>query len=351
MFRSILVLVIFSGLVSGCASVGPGTLKRDHFDYTDAIAETSKEQLLRNIVRLRYLDAPVFLRVSSIINQYSLEGTVSLGGSNTDGIGGDTRTVGGTGRWADRPTITYTPLSGSTFAQNLLTPIPPDALLALVQAGWSGEFLFRIGVRSINTIENESAAPVARKAADPEFRELLELWFRLRKHRILGLRRDSSGADVRFFGYIKEDTVSPELKQDAQRLRTILGLGNEAAEFSISYGLVPDEENEIALLTSSILEIMSELSWHIDVPSSHVETGRTMTSFDDQQIFNTPIFHVRSSENKPTDTYVAVFERGTWFYVDDSDLVSKRTFALLQVLLSLTESSDAARGPVVTIGG
>lgn len=349
MFRSTILLLIVGLFCAGCITVGPGTIKRDHFDYSYAVGQTGKEELLRNIVRLRYLDAPVFLRVNSIINQYSLEGSVSLSALNSDAA--DARTLGGTGKWSDRPTITYTPLSGSVFAQNLLTPIPPDALLALIQAGWSGEFLFRIGVRSINTIENESAAPVARKAADPEFRELLELWFRLRKHRILGLRRDSSGADVRFFGYIKEDTVSPELKQDAQRLRTILGLGNEAAEFSISYGLVPDEENEIALLTSSILEIMSELSWHVDVPSSHIETGRTMTSFDDQQIFNTPIFHVRSSENKPTDTYVAVFERGTWFYVDDSDLVSKRTFALLQVLLSLTESSDAARGPVVTIGG
>lgn len=349
MFRSTILILIVGLFCAGCITVGPGTIKRDHFDYSYAVGQTGKEELLRNIVRLRYLDAPVFLRVNSIINQYSLEGSVSLSALNSDAA--DARTLGGTGKWSDRPTITYTPLSGSVFAQNLLTPIPPDALLALIQAGWSGEFLFRIGVRSINTIENESAAPVARKAADPEFRELLELWFRLRKHRILGLRRDSSGADVRFFGYIKEDTVSPELKQDAQRLRTILGLGNEAAEFSISYGLVPDEENEIALLTSSILEIMSELSWHVDVPSSHIETGRTMTSFDDQQIFNTPIFHVRSSENKPTDTYVAVFERGTWFYVDDSDLVSKRTFALLQVLLSLTESSDAARGPVVTIGG
>lgn len=350
MFRSILVLVIFSGLVSGCASVGPGTLKRDHFDYTDAIAETSKEQLLRNIVRLRYLDAPVFLRVSSIINQYSLEGTVSLGGSNTDGIGGDTRTVGGTGRWADRPTITYTPLSGSTFAQNLLTPIPPDALLALVQAGWSGEFLFRIAVRSVNSIENESAAPALRKAADPEFRELLELWFRLRKHRVLGLRRDDDGAQVRFFGYIDQETATAAMRQDVNRLRELLGLDSAASEFVISYGLIPDEKNEIALLTSSILEIMSELSWHIEVPVSHIESGITLSSAGAETVFDQPIFHVRSSESEPDRAYVRVFERGVWFYVDDADLISKRTFALLQVLLSLTESADAARGPVVTIG-
>jgi hypothetical protein len=349
MSRYIFCPIILFVLLTGCVSVGPGTLKRDHFDYTAAVGETSKEQLLRNIVRLRYLEAPVFLRVSSIINQYSLEGTVSLGGTNTDGLG-DARNVGGTGRWTDRPTITYTPLSGSTFAQNLLTPIPPVALLALVQSGWSGEFLFRIAVRSINALENESAAPSIRKAADPRFRELLELWFRLRKNRVLGLRRDDEGAQVRFFGYIDQETAPAALSQDVVRLRELLGLDPDAFEFIISYGLIPDEPNEIALLTSSILEIMSELSWRVDVPAAHIEAGRTLSSVGKEEVFDWPIFHVASSDKKPDTAYVTVFERGVWFYIDDTDLVSKRTFALLQVLLSLTESSDQAGGPVVTIG-
>jgi len=348
--RSYILLIVLGSLMAGCVSVGPGTLKRDHFDYTAAVGETSKEQLLRNIVRLRYLEAPVFLRVSSIINQYSLEGTVSLGGSNTDGIGGDARTLGGTGRWTDRPTITYAPLSGSTFAQNLLTPIPPDALLALVQSGWSGEFLFRIAVRSINTLEYESAAPAMRKAADPAFRELLELWFRLRKNRVLGLRRDEEGAQVRFFGYIDQATAPAASSRDVVRLRELLGLDPDAFDFIISYGLIPDEPNEIALLTSSILEIMSELAWRVDIPAEHIEVGRTLSSVGEETVFDQPIFRVSSSTDEPDMAYVRVFERGVWFYVDDTDLISKRTFALLQVLLSLTESADAVRGPVVTIG-
>jgi len=351
MSRSIILLLALSGLLASCISVGPGTIKRDHFDYTASVGETSKEQLLRNIVRLRYLEAPVFLRVSSIINQYSLEGTVSLGATNSSGIGGQGRTMGGTGTWTDRPTITYAPLSGSTFAQNLLTPIPPDALLALVQSGWSGEFLFRIAVRSINALKNESSEPTLRKAADPDFRELLELWFSLRKNRILGLRRDNEGSQVRFFGYIDEEAVPVALSQDVVRLRELLGLDPDAFEFIISYGLIPDEPNEIALLTSSILEIMSELSWRVDIPAQHIEAGRTLPSVVEENVFDRPIFHVSTSDKMPDISYVKVFERGVWFYIDDTDLVSKRTFALLQVLLSLTESSDSASGPVVTIDG
>lgn len=110
MFRSAMLLLIVSVFSTGCASVGPGTIKRDHFNYSAAIGQIGKEELLRNIVRLRYLDAPVFLCVNSIINQYSLDGSVSLSALNSDA--GDAQTLGGTGRWSDQPTITYTPLSG-----------------------------------------------------------------------------------------------------------------------------------------------------------------------------------------------------------------------------------------------
>jgi hypothetical protein len=35
----------------------------DRFDYNEALARSSKEQLLINLVRLRYDDVPVFLAV------------------------------------------------------------------------------------------------------------------------------------------------------------------------------------------------------------------------------------------------------------------------------------------------
>ena len=49
--------------------------------------------------------------------------------------------------------------------------------------------------------------------------------------------------------------------------------------------------------------------------------------------------------------YVAIRDRGHWFYIDDRDLMSKRTFGVIQILLSLTDSGNAAKGPVVSIGG
>jgi hypothetical protein len=338
-------------LVCGCSSIGPGTIARDRFDYAVALGETDKRQLLRNIVRLRYLDAPVFVRVDSIINQYSLEGSVSFGaGFNSSFKGQDTQRIGGIGRWIDRPTITYSPVSGKVFARNLMTPIPPDAVLALVQAGWAADSLFRLVVRSINGADNESAAPTSRAPAEPEFRELLELWSRLRQERLLGLRREDSSATVKFYGYIDDEMAPQGLQQDLARLRELLGLPPDASEFLISYGLVADEPHEVALLTSSILQIMADLSWRVDVPEKHVQAGRTGSTFHGEDLFAASLFQVRRVATRPEDAYVAVFERGYWFYIGDDDVVSKRTFAILQILLSLTESTDTAKGPVVTIG-
>ena len=67
----------------GCRSVGPGTVTRDRLHYTTAMTNFWKEQLLLNIVKSRYGDAPAFLEVVSVVSGYSLETGVSLGGQRS----------------------------------------------------------------------------------------------------------------------------------------------------------------------------------------------------------------------------------------------------------------------------
>lgn len=65
-------------LLTGCASFDPATVACDRFEYTDAISESWKRQMLLNMVKLRYSETPVFLDVASVINQYAIESQINF---------------------------------------------------------------------------------------------------------------------------------------------------------------------------------------------------------------------------------------------------------------------------------
>jgi hypothetical protein len=109
-------------LLTACAKIGPPTIPRDRFDYVTAISDSWKRQMLLDLLKIRYTDAPVFMDISAVINSYSLEGDITLGGQYAP-VGRDGETfagLSGTARYADRPTISYQPLTGDRFARSLM---------------------------------------------------------------------------------------------------------------------------------------------------------------------------------------------------------------------------------------
>ena len=67
--------------LTGCTHLGPKTVAVDRFDYSTAIADSWKQQTLLNIVKLRYMDLPVFVDVASIVSGYSMQTGVSVNGT------------------------------------------------------------------------------------------------------------------------------------------------------------------------------------------------------------------------------------------------------------------------------
>jgi hypothetical protein len=59
---------------------------------------------------------------------------------------------------------------------------------------------------------------------------------------------------------------------------------------------------------------------------------------------------VLSSVSEPEDAFIAVPYRDHWFFIDDRDIWSKRTFYFLMLMFSFTERSDSAQAmPVLTV--
>ena len=139
-------------VLTGCKNIGPGTVARDRFEYSSSISESWKRQTLLNIVKLRYLDPPIFVDVGQIVAGYSLETGLTAGGSlpETTAFGGNTATLGGSVKFTDRPTIAYTPLTGNQFVKALMTPLPPDAVFFTVQSGNAADAVFFAAVGAMN---------------------------------------------------------------------------------------------------------------------------------------------------------------------------------------------------------
>ncbi len=346
------VLVAVTLISTGCASIGPGTVARDRFDYTNAISESWKNQMLLNLVKLRYGDAPVFLDVASLINSYQVSGAANLGATGQlVSPYQATPNVGVAGTYSNTPTITYNPLTGEKFSKSMLTPIPPSSIFFFIQAGYDVGAVLRVLVQSINGIRNSYGGLVRTRPADPQFYLLIERMRRIQDSGAYEIRVQKSTEREALAG-VFSDKVDEKTEADITEVRKMLGLDPHAREFRIIYGSIASNDKEIAILSRSVLQVILNLAASIEVPENHVAEKRVNPSSVEERADGSPVpplMRIRSSLEKPEDAFVAVPYHNYWFWIDDKDLRSKGLFSFLMFIFNLVDTGVKEGAPVVTI--
>jgi hypothetical protein len=340
-------------LLAGCVRTGHKAVVRDRFDYSSAISRSWQEQMLLNLVRLRYVEPPLFLDVSQVVAQYTAEGSAAL--NAPDWLGAPAGSAAGiSGRWAVSPTITFSPMTGETFTKSLLKPISPVSLLSLVQVGWPVDGVFSVGVRAINGLHARSRTTAQEREADADFTRLLSLLRELQTSDQMDIRvqkgaDQGEGAVVT----IRTEPTRADLAEKGREVRRLLGLDPEANEFTVSFGTLPQTKTDLAFVTRSLLEVLSEASTGVQVPARDLREQRAPAVPDSGPAGPSAPFlvDVHCSERSPPrgEALTAVSHRGRWFWISDRDLDSKRGIMFLLVLFTLAESSTTVVPPVLTI--
>jgi hypothetical protein len=404
----IIGVVAISLLVAGCSTFGPAALLESRLQYNEVVKRSTEEQLLLNVVRLRYSDTPSSLAVSSIAAQFEITKNFQLtpffvasGAEVAKSYAAVLPQLGVGG--ADRPTFSLTPLDDQEFTRKLFTPVPLDGIIYLAKTTWPIATVFRLYLENLNWVSNAQTASGPTPKDPPVFQDF--------QRGILALQVLQDGGQIVFGveegteaqgsplptgtvtardmveaakgGYeyrlgeagtwtLLKKTTRPVLlidprASDSDEMRVV------ARAFRLKPGLTkypitqeasspfPADPSERAtgldLETRSLLQALYYVSHGVDVPTEHAIAGVVTVTRDasgqpfDWRLVTDGLFRVHSvkSDKRPLNAHVAIPYKGYWFYIDETDRDTKATFSLLMELSRLELTGKAGPGPVLTL--
>jgi hypothetical protein len=408
--RWLAAALVLSLLTGGCSVIGPRSLKQSRLQYNEVVKASSEEEMLLNIVRLRYVDTPSSLQVSNIAAQFELLNSLQLTPFFVASGAEPNRSytavlpqasIGG----ADRPTFSLTPLDESEFARKLFTPLALDGVIYLVKTTWPISTVFRLYLENLNWVPNAQLASGPTPRVEPEYLDFVagvnalqtlqdraQIVFALEERQEpLGgpvpaasvtasnvmdaakdgneLRPDPGGQSWTLYRKALQPVLlidpralsSPELEVFTRTFRLKRGMTKyEITQdglnpFPSTYP--PEGVTKIDLETRSLLQGLFFVSHGVDVPADHGRRGVARVTLDGQgqpfdwQKVMAGFFTVKSNAGsaRPPGAHVAIQYKNYWFYIDDNDLETKATFTLLMELARLNLSDKGGIKPIFTL--
>jgi hypothetical protein len=258
---------------------------------------------------------------------------------------------GGHGVFTDRPTITYTPLTGDAFLRGLMAPIPTESILYTLQTGYAADFVLAWTLESLQGLHNRSAMLGPARTADPRFARALELMREVQAMGGVSLGIDrvpkTGETAVVVFRHAERE---PALRDKSVALRRLLGLPVDEIRIPVLTAPGPAPQGALSMHPRSLLQVLQAVAAFVEVPADHLAAGWATPSETiadtDAALFGVAI---KSGRHKPPHSYAAVRYKGRWFWIEQSDWRTKRTLVLVILLFTLTDTGKEERLPVLTI--
>lgn len=353
---------VFSGCVaisllmlSGCTMPTRVSMEGEggRTSYNIAIQMTNSQQMLLNLVRLRYADIPMFLDVSSITTQSTVRSELapvfSIPGFSKDNpfkLGGDVS-------WQDQPTITYMPLEGEAFATRLLRPIDLRTLQLLCYSGWDVDRVFWMMIQNFQELWND---PDSSDSSQPNLEKFLDAsrllhYFQKRGELQVGVQIKPQ---VEKDHYPEEHFLQigfPVDGVEGEKLAELIRCDQKVnGRYLKNVELGFTQSGRMGVMLRSIFACMRYLSHSVEVPQEHIDRGmvRIMENHHRLELAHS-LLCVHWSRFAPKNAFISVQYHNYWYYIDDEDLNSKKTFSLLMQLYNLNANEAKNRGPILTL--
>lgn len=329
--------------------------------YNKTIQQTNKEQMLLNLVRLRYCDTPYFLDVSAVTNQFSQKGKMVVSWPIPGLDSGNPLKLGPEYEWQNNPTLSYSPLEGSTFAKRLMQPMDLRILQRILYSGWNINRVFRLAVQNFDNVPNGSGTSGPTPACAPQYKEFHEIacllgYFQKRGELQIGISKGKQKTGEKEACGQSIQIGFPAGSEQAERLADLLeGSKTSAGNYYINLPVGFTKEQAIGILPRSILGAMYHLSLSVQVPEEHVKCGAVMLTTDKEgnpfnwDLVTGDLMTVYSSKKYPSNAFAVARYQDYWFYISNFDVQSKRTFSLLMQLYNLQQTDDKTQPPILTI--
>lgn len=398
------VRVVVTGLIavglSGC--FGHRALQRGRLEYNRAVRATEDQELLLNIVRLRYLDGMKFLNIGGISTQFSFDAAFGVLGNT---LVNDRRHPGLRldGTVAERPTISYAPAEGEEFTRRLITPVELPLVSLMSSGGWPVDRLLLLAISHINGVPNSPFTDFAASGRPDNraFRDAVEALARLQRlggvelawqETVTSLSpevplpppgsADVMAAAAKGLDYHKHESgtgwvLKRRDREPVLRFSPAHAHGEDARRFCSAFGLLPDRAvyamrvaaqgqtasaragwkgDALWVTTRSLTEIMYYLSVGVELPPVHLARGVAPVVKDragkpiDWSSFLEGQFRIESGKDRPGHATLAVKHRDHWFWIVESDLASRSRLSDLAEMFNLVVRAGATgQAPVLTL--